>query len=100
MAARLLLTIATIFFGALAPSLHDAFNPAQCYAYTAQIAGFGERPPGSPGHQKTEDLIHQVLKKTGAVVEADDFTAKTPRGMVPVHNIIGKYNVSADPKQP
>ena len=41
-----------------------------------------------------------MLKKNGAVVESDDFTAKTPRGMVEVHNIIGKFNVSADPKQP
>lgn len=80
--------------------LHDSFNSQQSFAYTAQVAGFGERWPGSPGHQKTEDLIHQVLKKDGAQVEADDFTAMTPRGPVAVHNIIGKFNVSADPKQP
>lgn len=84
---------------ALGP-LHDGFNSDQAYKYTAQVAGFGERWPGSPGHQKTEDLIHQVLKKDGAQVEADDFTATTPRGAVAVHNIIGKFNVSADPKQP
>jgi Zn-dependent M28 family amino/carboxypeptidase len=84
---------------AAAPSLHDAFNAGQAYAYTARIAGFGERWPGSPGHQKTEDLIHQTLEKDGARVEADNFTAGTPRGPVAVHNIIGKFNVSADPKQ-
>jgi glutaminyl-peptide cyclotransferase len=64
------------------------------------VAGFGERWPGSPGHQKTEDLIRQVLKKDGAVIDADNFTASTPKGMLPVHNIIGKFGVSADPKQP
>lgn len=84
---------------AAAPSLHDAFNSQQAYAYTAQIAGFGERWPGSPGHQKTEDLIHQVLQKDRAQIETDGFTAATPRGPVPVHNIIGKFNVGADPKQ-
>jgi Zn-dependent M28 family amino/carboxypeptidase len=84
----------------LAPgSLHDAFNGQQAYDYTAKIASFGERWPGSPGHQKTQDLIHQVLQKTGAQVEADDFTAKTPRGPIVVHNIIGKYNVTSDPNQ-
>src|ERR1051325_5735198 len=83
-----------------AVTLHDAFDSKQCFDYTAQVAGFGERMPGSPGHQKTRDLIHQVLKKTGAQVEGDDFTATTPRGPVEVHNIIGKFNVSADPKQP
>jgi glutaminyl-peptide cyclotransferase len=81
-------------------SLHDAFDAKKCYAYTAQVAGFGERNPGSPGHQKTEDLIHQVLKADGAQIEADDFSAKTPRGQIAVHNIIGKFNVTADPKQP
>ena len=87
--------------GAAAPpvSLHEAFNSQQAYDYTAQVAGFGERMPGSPGHQKTEDLIHQVLKKDGAQLEADDFIATTPRGPIPVHNIIGKFNVTADPAQ-
>ncbi|MGH9574462.1 MAG: M28 family peptidase [Candidatus Acidiferrales bacterium] len=85
---------------ASAASLHDAFNSQQAYAYTAQIAGFGERWPGSPGHQKTEDLIHQVLQKDGAQIEADNFIASTPRGPVPVHNIIGKFNVTSDSRQP
>jgi glutaminyl-peptide cyclotransferase len=84
---------------AAAPSLHVAFSSEKAYAYTAEIAGLGERPPGSPGHKKTEDIIRQVLQKDGAQIQADDFVAKTPRGPVNVHNIIGKFNVSADPKQ-
>jgi|SRR5579872_6039859 len=92
--------IAAIFvLSARAATLHERFNAQQAYAYTAQIAGFGERWPGSPGHKKTEDLIHQVLQKDGARVEADDFTATTPRGPIAVHNIIGKFNVSGDSKQ-
>jgi len=86
--------------GAAAPvSLHDSFNSQQAYAYTARIAAFGERWPGSPGHRKTEELIYQVLQKDGARVEADSFTASTPRGPVAVRNIIGKFNVSADARQ-
>ncbi|MFZ0818464.1 MAG: M28 family peptidase [Candidatus Acidiferrales bacterium] len=84
---------------AAGPPLHVVFNPGQAYAYTAEIAGLGERWPGSPGHKKTEDIIHQVLQKDGAQIQADDFVAKTPRGPVNVHNIIGKFNVGADPKQ-
>jgi Zn-dependent M28 family amino/carboxypeptidase len=88
-------------WGQKAPSsLHDAFDSQQAYSYTAQVAGFGERWPGTTGHANTEKLIHDVLKKDGAQVEADDFTATTPGGFVPVHNIIGKFNVSADPRQP
>jgi glutaminyl-peptide cyclotransferase len=80
-------------------SLHEAFNSQQAYAYTAEVAGWGERWPGSPGHKKTEDLIHQVLQRDGAEIETDDFIATTPRGPITVHNIIGKFNVSANPKQ-
>ena len=93
------LGILVVAVSAQAATLHERFNPQQAYAYTAQIAAFGERWPGSAGHKKTEDLIHQVLQKNGARVEADDFTASTPRGPVPVHNIIGKFNVGTDPKQ-
>ncbi len=82
-----------------ATALHDEFNAQQAYAYTAEVAGYGERWPGSPGHQKTEDLIHQVLQKDGAQIEADNFTADTPRGPIAVHNIIGKFNVTSDPQQ-
>ena len=84
---------------ASAATLHEAYNPQQAYNYTAQVAAFGERWPGSPGHKKTEDLIAEVLKKDGAQVDSDDFTAQTPRGAVPVHTIIGKFNVAVDANQ-
>jgi hypothetical protein len=80
-------------------ALHDAFNPQQAYAYTSQISAFGERWPGSSGHKKTEDLIRSVLQRDNAQIEDDNFVANTPRGQVPVHNIIGKFNVTSNPKQ-
>ncbi len=83
-----------------ATSLHDAFNAAQCYAYTAQVVGFGPRMPGSVGHQKTQDLVQRVVLRDGGKFETDDFIANSPRGKVPVHNLIGKFNVSTDPNQP
>lgn len=94
------LTLNVIGRGQATPPLHDAFNAQQAYAYTAQVAGFGERWPGSAGHKKTEDLITRVLQKDGASIEADAFTANTPRGSIAVHNIIGKFNASTDPAQP
>jgi glutaminyl-peptide cyclotransferase len=99
MSFKLGLTAAVFLVSTRAATLHERFNAPQAYAYTAQIAGFGERWPGSPAHKKTEDLIHRVLQKDGARIEADDFTARTPRGPIAVHNIIGKFNVSTDPKQ-
>ena len=94
-----LFAAALVFSLAAATTLHDAFSAQQAYAYTAKVAGYGERWPGSPGHKKTEDLIHQVLQKDGAQIEADNFTATTPRGPIQVHNIIGKFHAAADPKQ-
>src|SRR5262249_30139806 len=71
---------------AAAPALHEAFDAKKCFEYTAQVVGFGERWPGSPGHEKTQALIKEVLTRDGGAVETDDFTAATPRGPVPVHN--------------
>jgi glutaminyl-peptide cyclotransferase len=84
---------------AATPALHQAFDAKKAFAYASQVVGFGERWPGSPGHQKTEALIKQVLTRDGALIETDDFIAATPRGAVPVHNIIGKFNVTAAPGQ-
>jgi glutaminyl-peptide cyclotransferase len=96
------LIIATAIASAISPastSLHEVFDSRQAYAYNAEIAGFGERWPGSPGHKKTEELIHRTLQKDGAEIETDTFIAKTPRGPVTVSNIIGKFNVGTNPKQ-
>ncbi|HWE48580.1 MAG TPA: M28 family peptidase [Bryobacteraceae bacterium] len=93
----LCILLAIPLYSSAAPQ--DGYNAQQAYAYTAKIVGFGERWPGSPGHKKTEELIRQVLQKDGAQIDTDDFTAKSPKGPIAVHNIIGKFNVSADPKQ-
>jgi len=98
--SKLALTFTALFALQAPLALHSRFNGQQAYGYTAQVAKFGERWPGSPGHQKTRDLIRQVLTKNGAQIEGDDFTTRTPRGPVEVHNIIGKFNVSVDPRQP
>ena len=99
---QLVLIVSSVSAPAAPPasvSLHDAFNSQHAYDYTAEIAGFGERWPGSPGHGEAENLIHQVLQGDGAQIETDDFVATTPRGPIPVHNIIGKFNVTANRKQ-
>jgi len=98
---QLALMVGSVLMARSDPStpLHDAFNSQQAYTYTTEIAGFGERWPGSPGHRKTENIIRQVLQKDGAQIESDNFVATTPRGPLSVHNIIGKFNVSTNPKQ-
>lgn len=99
MSARFALLITSAIILAVPATLHEAFSSRQAYAFTSDVAGFGERWPGSSGHKKTEDLIVRILKKNGAEIELDEFLANTPRGQVRVRNIIGKFNVSPDPRQ-
>jgi glutaminyl-peptide cyclotransferase len=62
--------------------------------YTKEIVKFGPRPLGSPNHKKVEDYLDNHLK--GDQVEDDTFTAKTPVGDFPVHNIVAKFPGTKD----
>ncbi len=62
--------------------------------YTKEIVKFGPRPLGSPNHKKVEDYLDAHLK--GDQVEDDVFTADTPVGKFPVHNIVAKYPGTKD----
>ena len=62
--------------------------------YVKDIVAFGPRPIGSANHKRVEDYITSHLK--GDIVEHDVFTADTPEGKFPVHNIIAKYPGTKD----
>lgn len=62
--------------------------------YVKDIVKFGPRPVGSANHKKVEDYIDSHLK--GDQVEDDTFTADTPVGKFPVHNIVAKYPGNKD----
>jgi glutaminyl-peptide cyclotransferase len=68
-----------------APSI-DAERTMQ---YVKDIVKFGPRPLGSANHKKVEEFLALQLK--GDEVEDDTFTANTPVGKFPVHNIVAKY---------
>jgi glutaminyl-peptide cyclotransferase len=57
--------------------------------YVKEIVKFGPRPLASANHKKVEDFLDAHLK--GDDVEDDMFTADTPAGKFPVHNIVAKY---------
>ena len=57
--------------------------------YVKEIVAYGPRPLGSANHKKVEDYLLAHLK--GDVVENDIFTADTPEGKFPVHNIVAKF---------
>ena len=62
--------------------------------YVKEIVAFGPRPVGSANHKKVEDYILAHVK--GDNVENDNFTADTPEGKFPVHNIIAKFPGTKD----
>jgi glutaminyl-peptide cyclotransferase len=65
------------------------FDADRAMQYVKDIVKFGPRPVGSANHKKVEDYILSHLK--GDEVENDIFTADTPVGKVPVHNIVAKF---------
>ena len=64
-------------------------NSTRAFQYVKEYVSIGSRPPGSPGHVKAEQYIKSHL--AGDNVEVDSFTADTPVGKFPGHNIIAKF---------
>jgi Zn-dependent M28 family amino/carboxypeptidase len=62
--------------------------------YVKEIVAFGPRPVGSKNHKKVEAYLDAHLK--GDDVEDDIFTADTPEGKFPVHNVIAKFPGTKD----
>jgi glutaminyl-peptide cyclotransferase len=70
------------------------FDGDRAMQYAKEIVKFGPRPLGSANHKKVEEYLASRLK--GDQVEDDVFTADTPEGKFPVHNIIAKYPGTKD----
>jgi len=71
-----------------------SFDGDRAMQYVKDIVKLGPRPLGSANHKKVEDYIDSRLK--GDQVEDDVFTADTPVGKFPVHNIVAKYPGTKD----
>ena len=71
-----------------------AIDAARAMQYVKEIVAFGPRPIGSANHKKVEDYILAHLK--GDEVENDTFTADTPEGRFPVHNVVAKFPGTKD----
>ncbi len=65
------------------------FDGDRAMQYTKEIVAYGPRPLGSANHKKVEEYILAHLKSDD--VENDVFTADTPDGKFPVHNIVDKF---------
>ena len=59
--------------------------------FTRRAVEFGPRPPGTPANTALQNYIIAELKKDGCEIIEDAFVANTPKGKVPMKNIIGKF---------
>ncbi|HVN21796.1 MAG TPA: M28 family peptidase [Dongiaceae bacterium] len=71
-----------------------AFDGDRAMQQVKEIVRFGPRPLNSANHKKVEQYISAHLKSDQ--VEDDVFTADTPEGKFPVHNIVAKYAGTKD----
>ena len=71
-----------------------AFDGARAMQYVKEIVKFGPRPLASENHKKVEAYLDSRVKADQ--VEDDTFTADTPVGKFPVHNIVAKFPGTKD----
>ena len=67
------------------------FSGASAFKYTQAAVAFGPRPSGSAANRQLQAYIRAQLRLLKCEVTEDPFTAKTPRGDVPMTNIIAKF---------
>ena len=76
--------------GAQAPDDASAVSAARAFDHMKNMVDFGPRPSGSQAIKKTQEYILKELKSYSLKTIEDDFTGETPRGKVPMKNIIAE----------
>lgn len=72
------------------------FEKDSAYAFVAKQVAFGPRVPNTESHRQCRDWLAAQLKKYGATLILQDFTAKAYTGTVyNGTNIIGQFNPAA-----
>ena len=68
------------------------FDAARAYSYVKKLVELGPHPSGSEAIKKAQDYIESELKSFGLQVSLDTFNGETPRGPVPMKNIIAELS--------
>jgi len=84
--SKIVLIVASAAFASAA-----GFSGASAFDYTKRAVELGPRPSGSPANVKLQALILAEMKKRGAEISEDAFTATTPNGPVAMKNILAKF---------
>jgi hypothetical protein len=73
-----------------APEKTGGFDGKHAYALVAKQVSFGQRPSGSQAIVQLQDFLQSELKSYGCTVDADNFSADTPAGRLPMKNLLVK----------
>jgi glutaminyl-peptide cyclotransferase len=73
-----------------APEKTGGFDGKRAYALVAKQVSFGQRPSGSQAIVQLQDFLQSELKSYGCTVDADNFSADTPAGRLPMKNLLVK----------
>src|SRR5262245_58493254 len=65
-------------------------DAARAYEHVKKLVDFGPHPSGSEAIKKAQTYIKNELTSVGLRISEDNFTAETPRGSVPMKNIIAE----------
>jgi Zn-dependent M28 family amino/carboxypeptidase len=66
------------------------FDAVRAYNHVKNMVGYGPHPSGSEAIKKAQEYIEKEFKSYGLKVTEDNFESVTPRGNVPMKNIIGE----------
>lgn len=67
------------------------FSGPSAFKYTQAAVAFGPRPSGSAANRQLQAYIRTQLRQWKCELIEDPFVAKTPKGDVPMTNIIAKF---------
>ncbi len=72
------------------PAKITDFDASRAYEHVKKMVELGPHPSGSEAIKKAQQYLISELKSYGLKVIEDDFMATTPRGQIPMKNIIGE----------
>ncbi|MFL6274827.1 MAG: M28 family peptidase [Blastocatellia bacterium] len=88
--SALLLLLALAGAAMAKPDLHSDFDGARAFNHVKKLCEMGPHPSGSETIKRVQDYLEKELKSYGLKVTEDSFEAETPKGTVPMKNIIGE----------
>ncbi|HJQ26730.1 MAG TPA: M28 family peptidase [Blastocatellia bacterium] len=66
------------------------FDATRAFNHVKALCEMGPHPSGSEAIKRAQDYLEKELKSYGLKVTEDDFVGQTPKGAVPMKNIIGE----------